>query len=124
MGLIYPGKPWRIEDVDVVRVEREMKTEPVIKYVDREVVKEIEKVIFKDDPKLLEQLNRALKENGELRIALQKMPKMAEPKAVSEPKIVETFVEIEKKIRNIKQEIIIAAASFSAGGFLCWLILR
>lgn len=127
MPIKPPQKPFRVEDIDVMQVSaRQLNSlaepEPVIQYVEREVIKHVDKVVYKDDPKLLEHLNQVLKENGELKTALQKMPEpfMQE----SEPKVVEKFVEINHMVTNVKRELLIALMALLTGGLLCYLILK
>ena len=117
-----PSQLFRVDLVDVVRVERELSPEPVIKYIDREMVKEVEKIVYKEDPKLLEQLNKAFKENGELRMQLSKQPKMVE--VIKEASPIEKLIEIERIIPNIKREALIAILAFIIGVILCYLTLR
>ena len=119
-----PAQLFRVDHIDVVRVERDLQGEPVIHYRDREVVKEVEKVVYKDDPKLLEQLNKVLKENGELKQALAKLPQFAAQQIEPKLKLVEKVVNVEKPIRNIKEMIIVAAASAMGSALLCYLILK
>jgi len=70
-----PSVLYRTDYVRVTSIPIETPPEPIIKYKDRMVTEIKEKVIYKDDPKLLEQLNKALKENGELKHKLQALPK-------------------------------------------------
>lgn len=116
-----PAKLFRIDQIDVVRVERDVMGEPVIHYKDREVIKEVEKVVYKDDPKLLEQLNVVLKENGTLKHQLSLvMNRQILP--IEEPKP----IVVEKKvfIRNIKELITVSAVSAIGSAILCYLILK
>lgn len=130
MPIRPPQKPFRIEDVDVYKVSPRQANglgetvydvpRGTIQYRDREVIKEVDKIVYKDDPKLLEHLNAVLKENGDLRLRVNKLPKEIQ----QEPKVVEKFIEINHMVTNVKRELLIAAVSLLTGGLLCYIILK
>lgn len=120
-----PVKPFRIDLVDVVRVEREVNNEPIIKYVDREVIKVDEKIVYRDDPALLKQLNNALKENGMLRTELSRKPKEQKEiiekieKEISGPIAIKFE---EKKENNLLNTLMLVMAGGIVGAAICLLI--
>lgn len=121
MPIKPPARLFRVDYIDVTRVERLASLEPVVKYLDREVVKVVDRIVYQDDPKLLEQLNKVLKENGELKQALSKKPK--EQDNVVE-RVIENVIEIPKIVRDLKETLLIAALSMSGGFLLCYLIMK
>lgn len=125
MPIRMPVKPFRIDLVDVVRVEREVNNEPIIKYVDREVIKVDEKIVYRDDPALLKQLNNALKENGMLRTELSRKPKEQKEiiekieKEISGPIAIKFE---EKKENNLLNTLMLVMAGGIVGAAICLLI--
>lgn len=122
MGLIYPGRPWWVGDIEVLRIHKPMPENVIPIIQEREVIKYVDKIIYQDDPKLLEQLNKALKENGELKSALAKQPHANVNDKTNEVRVLEKFVTV--RVRNIKEYILVAAAAALGSGLLCYAILK
>lgn len=122
MPIKAPAKLFRLEFVDVVKVEREITNAPTIQYVDREVIKEIERVVYKEDPALLLQLNTALRENGALRTELHRKPKDAEP--IVEYRDVEISADqyIPESKGGLMQSLMLLLAGGFVGAAICQLI--
>lgn len=128
MGLIYPNKPWRMEDVDIIPYPKEI-------FVEREVIKEVpvEKIVYKDDPSTLDLLQRTSLEKSHLYLENIELKKRLDAVPVKEVQIerlvrvpVETVVErnIEVVKDNKKKEVVIAVLSCLFGIAICWLMKR
>lgn len=123
-----PSHMFRVEHVEVTRIEKEK--EPIVRTEIKtvEVIKEVEKIVFRDDPGLLLRLNQVLKENGELRQKLAK-PNL-EPLPRPELKLVEVIKEAPQPQKDFKTLLmskvnyVHVSASLLIGGLLCYLTLK
>lgn len=117
MGVRPPRQLFHVEQIEKFQLEKQSEPiPPQVKLV--EVEKIVEKVVLQDNPQLLEQLNAAYKQVGELRKALEAKPVISD-KPVS---IVEKLVF--RTVSDKKREALFSVASFAAGVFLCWLMRK
>ena len=91
MPIRPPSQLFNVEYIEKTIVETEKPMEPIIKTV--EVVKEVEKIVYRDDPSLLTRLNDAYREVGKLKDELAK-----------KPKVLEVIHTVEKTVDNVEKK--------------------
>lgn len=125
MPIRPPQRPFRVEEIEVIQVPKVSSNsilEPIVQFRDREVIREVEKIVYQDDPKLLDQLNAVFRENGDLRQKLSKINSTAEP--VYLERIVEVQVPGSDTKKDTVKLLVIGACAFILGIISCWQILK
>lgn len=117
MGVRPPRHLFQVDNVERFQVEHDAKpAAPVVEI--REVERLVDRVVYRDDPKLLDQLNAAYKHIGELKERIANAP------ILTGAPIVEVERLVFKTKPDKRREALIGALSFAVGVFLCWLMRK
>ena len=100
------------QEIDSLKKElEEEKSKPPV-----EIVKTSEKIIYKDDPELLERYNSAMKELGKYKVSEREKPNIR-PYEVIVEKLVDKieYINVDRFVLDKKKAIVFSAVSFIVG---------
>lgn len=102
-------------------LEKEKSKAPV------EIIKIVEKVIYKEDPELLERYNAATKELGKYKVAERDQrynrPAVQAPVAPLEKVEITKHINVDRLVLDKKKATIIGVVSFLVGALSCFILL-